>query len=101
MATQQPPPFTLKALLQALNRPKIGPLLHVRLFYGLAFATFQSVSALYAQAIGLTSRTTGFVLAYVGILSVIAQVGLIGPPARCPRKLADHHWTERDDPGAF
>ena len=37
---------------------------------------------LYAQAIGLSSRTTGFVLAYVGILSVITQAGLIGALTR-------------------
>ncbi|RCK76889.1 MAG: major facilitator superfamily MFS_1 [Anaerolineae bacterium] len=72
------PPFTLKALWQALQRPKVGPLLHVRLFFGLAFATFQTVFALFAQAIGLQARTTGFVLAYVGILAVITQGGLIG-----------------------
>jgi len=72
------PPFTLKALVQALNRPKVGPLLHVRLFYGLAFATFQSIFSLYAQSISLSSQTTGYVLAYVGLLSVITQAGLIG-----------------------
>jgi MFS transporter, DHA1 family, tetracycline resistance protein len=71
-------PFTVRALIQALNRPKVGPLLHIRFFYGLAFATFQSIFALYAQAIGLSSQTTGYVLAYVGILSVIVQGGLIG-----------------------
>jgi DHA1 family tetracycline resistance protein-like MFS transporter len=79
---QKRPPFTIKALAQALNRPKVGPLLHVRFFYGLAFATFQSIFALYAQAIGLSSQTTGFVLAYVGILSVVVQAGLIGPLTR-------------------
>jgi MFS transporter, DHA1 family, tetracycline resistance protein len=71
-------PFTAAALLQALNRPTIGPLLHVRFFYGLAFATFQTIFSLYAQAIGLSSQTTGYILAYVGILSVIVQGGLIG-----------------------
>lgn len=76
------PPFTLKALLAVLNRSKVGPLLHVRLFYGLAFATFQSIFSLYAQSIGLSARTTGFVLAYVGLLSVITQAGLIGPLTR-------------------
>ena len=65
-----------------LNRPKVGPLLHVRLFYGLAFATFQTIFTLYAQEIGISSRTTGFVLAYVGVLSVITQAGLIGPLTR-------------------
>ena len=82
IATQQRPPFTLNALLQVLNRPKVGPLLHVRLFYGLAFATFQTIFTLYAQEIGISSRTTGFVLAYVGVLSVITQAGLIGPLTR-------------------
>jgi DHA1 family tetracycline resistance protein-like MFS transporter len=77
-ATRRRPPFTIKALAQALNRPKVGPLLHVRFFFGLAFATFQSIFALYARQIGLTPQTTGFVLAYVGVLSVIVQAGLIG-----------------------
>lgn len=78
IAQNQRPPFTLKALLQALNRPTVGPLLHIRFFYGLAFATFQGVFSLYAQSIGLTSQTTGYVLAYVGLISVITQAGLIG-----------------------
>ena len=78
VALRRRPPFTLKALVQALNRPKVGPLLHVRFFYGLAFATFQSIFALYSQAIGLSLQTTGYVLAYVGLLSVIVQGGLIG-----------------------
>lgn len=71
-------PFNVKALFQALERPIIGPLLHVRFFYGLAFATFQSIFSLYAQSIGLNSQTTGYVLAFVGLLSVIVQGGLIG-----------------------
>jgi MFS transporter, DHA1 family, tetracycline resistance protein len=71
-------PFTLNALLQTLQRPKVGPLLHVRFFYGLAFATFQTIFSLYAQAIGLKSQTTGYLLAYVGVISVIVQGGLIG-----------------------
>jgi DHA1 family tetracycline resistance protein-like MFS transporter len=82
LATYQRPPFTLSALLAVLSRPQVGPLLHVRLFYGLAFATFQSIFSLYAQSIGLNSQTTGFVLAYVGLLAVITQAGLIGPLTR-------------------
>ena len=80
--TRQRPPFTLKALGEALNRPGVGPLLHIRFFFGLAFATFQSIFSLYAQNIGLSSQTTGYVLAYVGVLSVITQAGLIGPLTR-------------------
>ncbi|GAP21388.1 MFS transporter [Leptolinea tardivitalis] len=76
---RQKPPFTLNALVEALQRPGIGPLLHIRFFYGLAFAMFQSIFSLFAQAIGLSSQTTGYILAYVGVLSVITQVALIGP----------------------
>jgi DHA1 family tetracycline resistance protein-like MFS transporter len=82
LVAQQRPPFTLRALLTVLKSPKVGPLLHVRLFYGLAFATFQSIFSLYAKLIGISSRTTGFVLAYVGMLAVITQAGLIGPLTR-------------------
>ncbi len=78
MAQVQRPPFTLAALLHALRRPVVGPLLHLRFFYGLAFSLFQSIFSLYAQAIGLTADRTGYVLAYVGLISVIVQGGLIG-----------------------
>jgi len=78
LAIQKRPPFSLKALLQALKRPKVGPLLYLRFFYGLAFATFQGIFSLYAQKIGLSSQTTGLVLGYVGLLAVVVQGGLIG-----------------------
>ncbi len=78
---QVQPPFTLKALVIAISRPKVGPLLHVRFFFGLAFSMFQSLFSLYsAQKLHLGSQTTGFVLAYVGLLSVLVQgvgVGLV------------------------
>jgi MFS transporter, DHA1 family, tetracycline resistance protein len=74
MGERQRPPFNLQALVKALRRPVVGPLLHVRFFYGLAFATFQSIFALYAQVkLGLTADKTGYILAYVGILSVLVQ----------------------------
>lgn len=79
MAAQKKPPFTLRALVVALNRPRVGPLLHTRFFFGLAFALFQSVFALYAQYhLQLTAQTTGYVLAYVGLLSVLVQGVAIG-----------------------
>lgn len=79
MAARQKPPFTLRALIVALNRPRVGPLLHTRFFFGLAFALFQSVFALYAQyRLQLTAQTTGYVLAYVGLLSVLVQGVAIG-----------------------
>ncbi len=74
ISQQKRPPFTLKALVAALTRPKVGPLLHVRFFFGLAFSMFQSIFSLYAaNKLHLTTQTTGFVLAYVGILSVLVQ----------------------------
>lgn len=79
MAEQKRPPFTLGALWNALSRPRVGPLLHTRFFFGLAFATFQTIFALYAQyRLGLTAQATGFVLAYVGLLSVLIQGLAIG-----------------------
>ena len=78
---QTRPAFTLKALLEAINRPKVGPLLLVRTFIMLAFGMFQSVFALFAQhKLNLSSQSTGLVLTYVGILSVLVQgmgIGLL------------------------
>jgi DHA1 family tetracycline resistance protein-like MFS transporter len=74
LAVHKRPPFTLSALWQALNRPRVGPLLHVRFFFGLAFAMFQTIFPLFAQyRLGLTARQTGFVLAYVGVLVALVQ----------------------------
>jgi DHA1 family tetracycline resistance protein-like MFS transporter len=71
--------FSLKALWQALNRPRVGPLLHIRFIFGLAFSTFQTIFALYAQyRLDLDARTTGFILTYVGVLSVLVQGVAVG-----------------------
>ncbi len=73
------PSLSLNSLWQALNRPRVGPLLHIRFFFGLAFATFQTIFALYAQyRLDLDARTTGFILTYVGLLSVIVQGYAVG-----------------------
>jgi MFS transporter, DHA1 family, tetracycline resistance protein len=81
MQDQKRPPFTLKALAVAMNRPRVGPLLHVRFIFALAFSMFQSIFSLYAaNELHLSIQTTSFVLAYVGVLSVLVQglgVGLI------------------------
>lgn len=79
MAAQSKPAFSVAALWKALSRPRVGPLLHTRFFFGLAFATFQTIFALYAlERFGLTAQTTGYVLAYVGVLSVVVQGFAIG-----------------------
>ena len=71
--------LTVNALWQALNRPKVGPLLHTRFFFGLAFSIFQTIFALYALArFNLNSRDTGFILTYVGFLSVLVQGLAVG-----------------------
>jgi DHA1 family tetracycline resistance protein-like MFS transporter len=54
----------------------------MRFIFSLAFATFQLIFVLYAQEIGLSSQTTGLLLAYVGILTVVVQAGLIGALTR-------------------
>jgi len=78
----KPPAINLKALQHALGRPKVGPLLQMRFIFSLAFAIFQTIFVLYAQELGLSSQTTGLLLAYVGILTVVVQAGLIGALTR-------------------
>jgi DHA1 family tetracycline resistance protein-like MFS transporter len=76
-------PFTLQAMTAALRRPVVGPMLHTRFFFGMAFSMFQSVFTLYAQyRFELTAQNTGYVLAYVGLLSVLTQGLLIGQITR-------------------
>jgi DHA1 family tetracycline resistance protein-like MFS transporter len=71
--------FGVRELVNALQRPRFGPLLNIRFFYGLAFATFTGVFALYAQYhLRLDSTGTGYILAYVGLLSVLVQGVAIG-----------------------
>ncbi|MBN2045717.1 MAG: MFS transporter [Anaerolineales bacterium] len=79
MAASERPSVTLAALIAALQRPFTGPLLITRFFFGLAFSIFQTIFSLYAlRRFDLDAQQTGFVLAYVGVLSVIVQGGLIG-----------------------
>ncbi len=71
--------LSLPALWEALHRPLVGPLLHTRLFYALAFSMFQTIFALYAQyRLKLNAQSTGYVLAYVGVLSVLVQGVAVG-----------------------
>lgn len=73
------PSISISALFTALNRPFSGSLLITRFFFGVSFAILQTIFSLYAlQKFNLTARDTGFVLAYVGILSVITQGFLVG-----------------------
>jgi DHA1 family tetracycline resistance protein-like MFS transporter len=77
--TEKRPAVTLNALLVAFQRPFTGSILITRFFFGLAFAIFQTIFSLYALAkFNLSARDTGFVLTYVGVLSVIVQGFLVG-----------------------
>ena len=74
LANRPRPTFSIGALWAALNRPRVGPLLHVRFFFGMAFSMFQSIFPLFAQyRLNLDARQTGFVLAYVGVLAALVQ----------------------------
>ncbi len=53
--------------------------MHTRLFYGFSFALFQSIFALYGQyRFNLTAQNIGYILAYVGLLSVLTQGLVVG-----------------------
>jgi DHA1 family tetracycline resistance protein-like MFS transporter len=68
--------FSIQALIEALQRPCVGPLLNVVLFYGLAFTIFQTMFSLFTQKqLGLSAQTTSYVFTYVGVLIVLVQGG--------------------------
>lgn len=72
--------ISLSALIVALQRPLVGPLLWVRFGFAVAFNSFQTVFPLYVlYKFGLDAQQTGYILAYLGIVLVIMQGGLIGP----------------------
>lgn len=76
---EKSPRFTFSALGAALKRPFSGSLLITRFFFGLAFAVFQTIFALYAlKKFQLEAQDTGLILTYVGVLSVFVQGFLIG-----------------------
>ena len=80
LMAQEKANVSFNALLAALQHPSAGPLLWVRFGFAIAFNSFQSVFALYTLGkFGLTAQQTGYILAYVGIVLVIMQGGLIGP----------------------
>jgi DHA1 family tetracycline resistance protein-like MFS transporter len=70
--------FTLEALVEALNRRCVGPLLAATVLFGLAFTMFQTVFALYAERrLDFDAQQTSYVLAYAGVLIAAAQGGAI------------------------
>jgi len=77
--TEKKPALSLSALLEALKHPLTGPLLITRFLYSLAFVILQSIFSLFAlKRFGMSVVATGFVLTYVGVVSVVTQAWLIG-----------------------
>jgi MFS transporter, DHA1 family, tetracycline resistance protein len=71
--------ISFSAMVEELKKPRVGPLMTIRLFFALAAALFQTMFTLWAKdRLGLSAQTTSYLLAYVGLLSVIVQGGLIG-----------------------
>jgi DHA1 family tetracycline resistance protein-like MFS transporter len=71
--------LSLSGIWQATQRPHVGPLLNMRLFFGMAFSMFQSAFPLYAAVqLGLGATETAFVLTYVGLLAVVVQGYAVG-----------------------
>ena len=77
--TQKRSSFSFGALLQALRHPLTGPLSITRFLYSLAFVILQTIFSLFAlKRFNMSVVATGFVLTYVGIVSVVTQAWLVG-----------------------
>lgn len=80
LASQKKADVSFKALIVALQRPLVGPLLWVRFGFAVAFNSFQTVFPLYVlYKFDLNAQQTGYILAYLGIVLVVMQGGVIGP----------------------
>jgi DHA1 family tetracycline resistance protein-like MFS transporter len=83
LAAQPRGGVTFKRLVDGLKRPLFGDVLQLRFVFGIAFATFQTMFSLWAlKHLNLQPQAIGLLLAYVGVLSVIVQLALIGPLTR-------------------
>jgi DHA1 family tetracycline resistance protein-like MFS transporter len=69
----------IRTLREALDRPRVGPILQTRFFYSLAFTMFTTNFALYTRyRFGLTDQATSYILTYVGVLVVLVQGVIVG-----------------------
>jgi DHA1 family tetracycline resistance protein-like MFS transporter len=81
--------FSVRTLRAAFSRPRVGPLLLIRLFFSLAFATFQTIFPLYAlNRFELGVEQTAYILTYVGFLVAIVQGVAVG----CLTKTFEENW---------
>jgi len=66
--------WSLQQLRNALQTPMMGRLLFTRFVFSLAFSTFTTIFALFAQQVlRLNSVQTGYMLAYAGFLMILVQ----------------------------
>ena len=80
LQAQERSDISFGALLDALRRPLVGPLLWIRFGFSIAFNAFQTVFSLYVlYKFGLGAQQAGYILAYIGVVLVIMQGGAIGP----------------------
>ena len=66
-------------LIQSLNNPRLGFVLTIYFLFIVAFSIMTTAFSLYTMfRFGYDAQHTGYLFAYVGILAVIVQGGLIG-----------------------
>ncbi len=71
--------FKISSIMQALQRPKVGPLLNIRFFYALAFAMFQTIYTFFVkERLEFDIQATSYSFAYIGILVSLVQGGMVG-----------------------
>jgi multidrug resistance protein len=70
-------------LVEAIRRPRVGPVLLLFFTGTLCFSGMESTFALFGQhGYGLGAQGVGYILAFAGVLSATMQAGLVGALAR-------------------
>lgn len=78
-AGQGGPLATARAIVEVGGRPALRPVYQTGFLSALALICFQSCFALYSERrYGFGPRETGLLLAYVGVITVVLQVGFTG-----------------------
>jgi MFS family permease len=73
------PGISLESLRRALAHPRLGWLIGLSALSTLAFANMEAIFVLWGErTLGMTGRQAGWLFAYIGILMVTMQGGLIG-----------------------
>ncbi len=79
----------VEALRRALARPHLPLLLLVGFLVVAAFSGFESTFALFAERrFGFTAASIGYMFAFIGLILVIVQGGLVG---RAAKLFGEHH----------